>query len=199
MNGKKRYSFLILLAVVALGLFLLPKLTGNGQDPVPTSAPQEAQQSAEEVLPAEEQASEEAAPEPSETPSESVSEPEEPSQEETGSEPGIAEDGSYLTKDEVFAYLRLYGHLPDNFVTKKEAEKAGWEPGDDLWDYLPGCAIGGNRFGNYEGLLPEGRDYKECDVNYKGGPRGPERIVFSEDGLIFYTEDHYTTFEQLYP
>ncbi|MGN1069057.1 MAG: ribonuclease domain-containing protein [Candidatus Fimadaptatus sp.] len=61
-------------------------------------------------------------------------------------------------------------------------------------------SIGGDRFGNREGLLPDarGRQYYECDVNYDGGYRGGERIVFSSDGLIYYTCDHYNTFALLY-
>ena len=61
-------------------------------------------------------------------------------------------------------------------------------------------SIGGDKFGNREGLLPkeDGRQYYECDVNYQGGYRGAERIVFSNDGLIFYTDDHYNSFTQLY-
>ena len=58
-----------------------------------------------------------------------------------------------------------------------------------------------SRFGNYEGLLPEadGRTYAECDIDTLGADsRGAKRIVFSNDGLIYYTEDHYETFELLY-
>lgn len=64
----------------------------------------------------------------------------------------------------------------------------------------PGKSIGGSHFGNYEGMLPEkkGRKYYECDLEYEGGYRGAKRLIYSNDGLIFYTEDHYQTFEQLY-
>jgi len=59
---------------------------------------------------------------------------------------------------------------------------------------------GGSAFGNYEGNLPRasGRRYFECDIDYDGGYRGPKRLIYSNDGLVFYTEDHYKTFEQLY-
>lgn len=83
---------------------------------------------------------------------------------------------------------------------KKEAQQLGWT-GGSLEPYAPGCCIGGSRFGNYEGLLPEadGRTWTECDINTLGAKsRGPERIVFSNDGLIYYTGDHYQTFELLY-
>lgn len=112
----------------------------------------------------------------------------------------IDEDGSYTTKDDVALYIHTYGHLPDNFITKKDAQALGW-PGGSLEPYAPGKCIGGSRFGNYEGLLPEadGRTYTECDIDTLGaGSRGAKRIVFSNDGLIYYTEDHYETFELLY-
>ena len=103
----------------------------------------------------------------------------------------LAEDGTYTTKEDVARYIHLYGHLPDNFITKKEAQQLGWT-GGSLEPYAPGCCIGGSRFGNYEGLLPEadGRTWTECDINTLGAKsRGPERIVFSNDGLIYYTGD----------
>jgi guanyl-specific ribonuclease Sa len=112
----------------------------------------------------------------------------------------IDESGSYTTKEDVALYIHTYGHLPDNFVTKAEATAAGWS-GGSLEKYLPGKCIGGDRFGNYEGLLPSasGRTYKECDINTLGaGSRGAERIIFSNDGLIYYTGDHYDSFELLY-
>ena len=114
--------------------------------------------------------------------------------------PPLGEDGTYTTKEDVALYIHLYGHLPQNFITKKEAEKLGW-PGGSLEPYAPGMCIGGSRFGNYEGLLPEaeGRTYTECDIDtLRAEKRGAKRIVFSNDGLIYYTEDHYATFELLY-
>ncbi len=112
----------------------------------------------------------------------------------------LHEDGSYNSKDEVALYIHLYGKLPSNYITKKEAENLGWE-GGSLESVAPGKSIGGDKFGNYEGLLPEadGRTYKECDIDTEGkSSRGEKRIVFSNDGLIYYTEDHYETFEELY-
>ena len=110
----------------------------------------------------------------------------------------IAADGSYTTKEDVALYIHTYGYLPGNFMTKNEARKLGWE-GGGLEDYAPGMCIGGDHFGNYEGLLPEDRDYTECDIDTLGkNSRGAKRIVFSEDGLIYYTEDHYESFELLY-
>lgn len=112
----------------------------------------------------------------------------------------IDEDGYYTTKEDVALYLYTYGHLPDNFITKKEAEALGWS-GGGLDDYAYGYCIGGNRFGNYEGLLPEadGRTYTECDIDtMHASKRGAKRIVFSNDGLIYYTDDHYENFTLLY-
>ena len=120
--------------------------------------------------------------------------------EETEEELQIDENGAYTTKQEVAFYIYTYGHLPSNFITKKEAESLGWS-GGSLEPYAPGKCIGGNRFGNYEGILPEkeGRQYTECDIDTLGAEkRGAKRIVFSNDGLIYYTEDHYETFELLY-
>ena len=112
----------------------------------------------------------------------------------------IDEDGSFTSKEEVALYIHTYGRLPDNFITKKEAQALGW-PGGSLEPYAPGKCIGGSRFGNYEGLLPEkeGRTYTECDIDTLGAEsRGAKRIVFSNDGLIYYTGDHYESFELLY-
>ena len=96
-------------------------------------------------------------------------------------------------------YLHTYGHLPDNYMTKSEAQDAGWvSSGGNLWEVAYGSSIGGDRYWNSEGLLPKGEKYYECDVNYEGGYRGAERIVYSEDGDIYYTSDHYESFEKLY-
>lgn len=113
----------------------------------------------------------------------------------------LAEDGTYTSKDEVAAYLHEYGHLPSNFITKKDAKKLGWVSSEgNLDEVAPGMSIGGDYFGNYEGTLPEadGRDYHECDIDFNGTYRNGKRIVYSNDGLIYYTEDHYETFELLY-
>ena len=114
--------------------------------------------------------------------------------------PVIDENGEYTTKDEVALYIHTYGHLPSNFITKKQAEALGWD-GGSLEPFAPGKSIGGGYFGNYEGLLPDakGRKWTECDINTRGKKsRGAERIVFSNDGLIYYTPDHYETFVLLY-
>lgn len=111
----------------------------------------------------------------------------------------LEEEGSYTSRDTVALYLMKYGTLPQNYITKAEAQALGWE-GGSLLEYAPGKSIGGDWFGNYEGALPEaeGRTYTECDIDTAGADeRGAKRIVFSNDGLIFYTEDHYQTFTLL--
>lgn len=160
-----------------LALVMLFSLVGCGTDaPVQdeTNLPQQEQQDVQNA------------------PSEDADMPDETAQ--------IDEDGSYTTKDDVALYIHTYGHLPDNFITKKDAQALGW-PGGSLEPYAPGKCIGGSRFGNYEGLLSEadGRTYTECDIDTLGADsRGAKRIVFSNDGLIYYTEDHYKSFELLY-
>lgn len=112
----------------------------------------------------------------------------------------IDEKGTYTSKDDVALYIHTYGKLPSNFITKKEANALGWS-GGSLEKYAPGKSIGGDKFGNYEGLLPtaKGRKYYECDIDTLGkSKRGAKRIIFSSDGLIYYTSDHYESFEQLY-
>ena len=119
--------------------------------------------------------------------------------EESQSQP--EETGIYTDKEQVAFYLHLYGRLPSNYISKKEAERLGWDSREgNLDEVAPGKSIGGGRFRNREGLLPEkkGRTYYECDIDYDGGYRGGKRIVYSNDGLIYYTEDHYNSFELLY-
>jgi guanyl-specific ribonuclease Sa len=113
----------------------------------------------------------------------------------------IREDGHYYTKNDVAEYIHLYGKLPENFITKNEAEDLGWVASKgNLWEVSDKLVIGGDKFGNREGLLPKasGRVWYECDVNYEGGFRGDDRIVFSNDGLIYFTSDHYASFKKLY-
>lgn len=112
----------------------------------------------------------------------------------------IEEDGWYYSAEDVGLYLYWFGYLPSNFITKNEARELGWD-GGSVEDYAPGYAIGGDKFGNREGLLPkaEGRQYYECDIDTDGADsRGAKRIVYSNDGLIYYTEDHYESFVLLY-
>lgn len=99
-------------------------------------------------------------------------------------------------------YIFAHGRLPDRFITRREAGALGYDADRNfLSDVAPGMALGGDRFGNYENLLPKAstRTWKECDANYVSGPRGTERIVYSNDGLVYYTADHYESFTQMFP
>ncbi len=107
-------------------------------------------------------------------------------------------NGTYDSRDDVSLYLHIYGELPSNYITKAEAKKLGWE-GGSVEKYAPGKCIGGSSFGNYEGLLPQDETYYECDLNTLGkDSRGAERLVYTDDGYIYYTGDHYESFELLY-
>lgn len=123
----------------------------------------------------------------------------EPTQTEATSEAtDPAPQKSYTRKDEVAQYIHEYGRLPDNFITKNQARALGWKSGS-LEPYAPGKCIGGDRFYNRENLLPQGHTYYECDIDTLGkASRGAKRIVFSDDGLIYYTSDHYRSFTLLY-
>ena len=205
----RRISALLLALLLALSL----TACGNPAHTMDTieKAAQTVQQIAEVLNDTEEDTESAALPasEAQEAAEEASEEPAQASDQETAAEepaeaaaetPAIDEDGVYTTKDDVALYLHTYGHLPSNFITKKEAEKLGWS-GGSLEPYAPGKCIGGSHFGNYEGILPEkdGRSYTECDIDTLGADkRGAKRIVFSNDGLIYYTEDHYETFELLY-
>ena len=111
--------------------------------------------------------------------------------------PGISEDGYYYSKDEVALYIDSFGHLPGNYITKEEARSLGWD-GGPLDPFAPDMAIGGDSFSNREGLLPKGKKYRECDIDTHKKGRGEKRIIYSSDGCIYYTDDHYESFELLY-
>ena len=116
--------------------------------------------------------------------------------------PTATPEGPIIEPQAIADYLFEHGELPPNFITKKEAQRRGWDSSSNyVSDVAPGFSIGGDRFGNYEGKLPtaKGRQYYECDCYYVQGRRSAYRLVFSNDGLVFYTEDHYNTFTQLFP
>lgn len=113
----------------------------------------------------------------------------------------IEESGYYTSKSDVSLYLHTFEHLPNNYITKDEAEAIGWDSNKgNLWEVSNKKSIGGDRFYNREGLLPidENRIYYECDIDYEGGYRNAKRLVYSNDGFIYYTEDHYESFVLLY-
>lgn len=182
----------VIIVVIALVGFLQDRFAE-----APAAQPEQPQSSQAETLPeAEVPEAESALPE---------AEPEAAPEEEI--DPGFTmedtldESTAYSTMQEVADYIHIYGKLPPNFITKNEARDLGWESSEgNLWKVAPGMSIGGDRFGNYEGLLPEadGRTWTECDIDFDGGYRNDKRIVFSNDGLIYYTDDHYESFTQLY-
>jgi len=105
------------------------------------------------------------------------------------------------TFDGVATYLKKHdGQLPCNYITKNKAQKLGWESSaGNLAEVAPGKSIGGDTFSNREGLLPKasGRKWHEADINYTSGFRGADRILYSTDGLIYKTTDHYRSFQQI--
>jgi|GEM_PF-1724544 len=116
-------------------------------------------------------------------------------------QPTVNENNEYNSKEEVATYIHLYNHLPDNYITKSEAKKEGWVSSEgNLCDIASNLSIGGSSFSNREGILPtkEGRQYYECDIDYNCGYRNEKRIVYSNDGWIFYTGDHYASYELLF-
>lgn len=118
----------------------------------------------------------------------------------------IDENGTYTSKDEVALYIYTYHKLPQNYITKNEAKKLGWNSSKNyVGDVAKGKSIGGDRYGNREKRLPvvKNRKYIECDIDYKGKKRNAKRIIYADDfdeniGFIYYTDDHYNTFEKLY-
>ncbi len=192
--------WLILLLVLAAGCAPRPAQSEFVQltDPPATAAPTEAPVDSSLVLLTEAPLAETPAPTAEHRATDAPKPTEQPTPAPTESPVQYGED--YDDKDRVALYLHLYGELPPHFITKKEAQKLGWDGGEVEY-YRTGAAIGGDYFGNYEGLLPKkkGRSYYECDIDTVGKrSRGAKRIIYSNDGLIYYTDDHYKSFTLLY-
>ena len=116
----------------------------------------------------------------------------------TPAKPALDPNGSYDSKNNVALFIVTYGRLPNNYITKRQAERLGWD-GGSVERYAPGKCIGGDRFYNNEGRLPGGYPYYECDIGtLGGGSRGSRRLVFTYTGIVYYTSDHYNTFARLY-
>lgn len=160
------------------------------EEPEATEPPEETEAPAETETPAENET-----PEETEPPAAPTEEP------EAGLPANVPAYGTYLYDVEsVTLYLEAYGELPPNYITKREAQDLGWS-GGSVENYMEGAAIGGDRFGNREGILPDtpGVTYTECDIDTNGyGSRGARRLVFSSDGRYFYTDDHYESFTELW-
>lgn len=103
-----------------------------------------------------------------------------------------------LTEEKtVISYVKQNHTLPDYYITKNEARKQGWNPSQgNLCDVLPGKAIGGDQFGNREKRLPDGEKYFEADVNYHCGGRNADRIIYTQNGDVYLTKNHYKSFEK---
>ena len=194
MKNKKLLPILllVLLAILALNVF--------GRSAPATPAATEAPQLTLVTVPPAEAPEETLSPLPEE-PAAAGSTEDAPAPEETAeAEAPIDEDGTYTSAEDVALYVHTYGHLPSNFITKEEAKALGWD-GGSLEPYAPGKCIGGSWFGNYEGMLPKakGRTWTECDIDTLGArSRGAKRLIFSNDGLIYYTDDQYESFQLLY-
>lgn len=118
------------------------------------------------------------------------------SDDEDNSSSDIDEDGEYTSAYDVAEYINIYHKLPSNYVKEGKAKAKGWKTNECPADY--GIMIGGKKFKNYEKLLPEGETYYECDVDYDGNSRGESRLVYTKDGTVYYTSNHYESFTQLY-
>ena len=115
--------------------------------------------------------------------------------------PAEEDNGPIIEPQAIVNYMASHGgKLPDNFITKNEAQKLGWDSASNyVSDVAPGKSIGGDNFGNYEGILPTNTKYHEADCYYTGGKRNAYRLVYSNDGHYYYTEDHYESFTELFP
>ena len=118
-----------------------------------------------------------------------------------GSNTKNASDGNSIEEltndDKVISYIKSNHKLPKYYITKSEAKSKGWIASKgNLCDVLPGKAIGGDKFSNREKQLPKGEQYYEADVNYNCGNRGADRIVFTKNGDVWLTKNHYKSFEK---
>ena len=170
-----------------------PEATEPETTPLPTEKPVKPTEAPEDTRPRPTEVQDPHETEPEDTkPQETQPKETEPKETEP-KETQPAPQKSYTGKEEVAAYIAKHGRLPDNFITKKQAEALGWKSGS-LEKYAPGMCIGGDRFYNREGLLPAGT-YYECDIDTLGASkRGAKRIVFTKSGDIYYTSDHYASF-----
>lgn len=113
----------------------------------------------------------------------------------------VTRGGEYTSMEEVALYIHTFGTVPPNFISKTKARNAGWvaEEGN-LWEVLPGMSIGGGGWHNDEAVMPGAYydQWYECDIDYEGGYRGPERLVYSDNGMIFYTPDHYESYARIF-
>ena len=95
--------------------------------------------------------------------------------------------------------LKYEGALPEYYIAKDDIKALGWKPGKSPVDHISGKMIAGGIYQNRNGHLPQkdGRTWYEADINYTQGKRNGQRIVWSDDGLLFTTYDHYETFHEI--
>ncbi len=96
-------------------------------------------------------------------------------------------------------YLIRYGKLPDYYIDINNLRELGWKDGKSPSKYAPGKMLTRGRYFNDNKHLPDapGRLWFECDINYYEGRRNQHRILYSNDGLMFVTYDHYETFYEI--
>ena len=102
-------------------------------------------------------------------------------------------------KDGADYWLKHFGELPEYYVTKEELIKYGWSDGKKPSKFAPGKMYSKGVYENSDGHLPDapGRIWYEADINYYEGRRNRHRVLWSNDGLIFVTYDHYETFYEI--
>ena len=93
-------------------------------------------------------------------------------------------------------WIKHYKMLPPYYLSKTSYKALGWKAGKPPVRYAPGKMVSGGIYQNFDGLLPSapGRVWYEADLNYYRGKRNTHRILWSNDGLVFVTYDHYLTF-----
>lgn len=90
-----------------------------------------------------------------------------------------------------------FNQLPPYYIPIADARAAGWKARKgNLATVAPNRMLTKGIYNNDDGHLPDaaGRIWYEADINYTSGRRGLERILYSNDGLVFITRDHYVTF-----
>lgn len=188
----------ILAMILTLLILLLTACVGYNDVP-DTPRPPETQAQTHATEPTEQTSDSQTEAQTAEPQESTAPETEAPQEDEPSADLPVVYGEYYYDVANVVLYLYVYGELPPNYITKNEARDLGWT-GGSVEKYREGAAIGGDYFGNYEGLLPsaDGRRYTECDIDTDGyGSRGSRRLIFSNDGLYFYTSDHYESFSEV--
>ena len=186
-------SLLLLTVLLFTGIdFALPQAQAEGFAQSPAQSMMLTAKSKKKKTTPTPEAAAKATPKPTKAPTQAPAKP----------TPTPVPSGPIIEPQAIADYIFANGRLPDNFITKKQAQDLGWDSYRNyVSDVAPGKSIGGDRFGNYEEILPvvKGRKYFECDCYYTKGKRNAYRIIFSNDGHVWYTADHYQTFTEMHP